>query len=286
MLRLISPSTVFGWQLFIRLHWLQLASYLAVRGRMRRAHMLLDLPPEEEDYVNEAIHRLLGWLLDASNVVDWLAVAVFELPQSLLVLSIRLPVVLVRWLDRRLGISSGEIVIGESLGHLAATHGGYALWTPVLAAYPVLELGLAVFRSPSQWLALALTPARVLTALPLVVLLMPEEVDKALRLCFAALRSAVVGGRPPIAAPPPARDARSGPDPLPASCRRRLVASACCAAGVRIVQAVWRWAAGAVLQEEVEHRANTRRVAVGSRVVWISHDPDIPVGQIGKVCQS
>lgn len=281
MLRLTSPSTVFGWQLFIRLDWLQLASYLAVRGRMRRAHMLL---PPAEDYVNGAVQRLLGWLLDASNVVDWLAVAIFELPRSLLALSIRPSVVLVRWLDRRLRISSGEIAIGESLGHLAATHGGYALWTPVLAAYPVLELGLAVFRSPSQWLALALTPARVLTALPLVVLLMPEEVDGALRLCFAALRSAVVGGRPPIAAPPPARDARSGPDPLPASCRRRLVASACCAAGVRIVQAVWRWAAGAVLQEEVEHRS--RRVAVGSRVVWISHDPDIPVGQIGKVCQS
>jgi len=281
LLRLTSPSTVFGWQLFIRLDWLQLASYLAVRGRMRRAHMLL---PPAEDYVNGAVQRLLGWLLDASNVVDWLAVAIFELPRSLLALSIRPSVVLVRWLDRRLRISSGEIAIGESLGHLAATHGGYALWTPVLAAYPVLELGLAVFRSPSQWLALALTPARVLTALPLVVLLMPEEVDGALRLCFAALRSAVVGGRPPIAAPPPARDARSGPDPLPASCRRRLVASACCAAGVRIVQAVWRWAAGAVLQEEVEHRS--RRVAVGSRVVWISHDPDIPVGQIGKVCQS
>lgn len=281
MLRLTSPSTVFGWQLFIRLDWLQLASYLAVRGRMRRAHMLL---PPAEDYVNGAVQRLLGWLLDASNVVDWLAVAIFELPRSLLALSIRPSVVLVRWLDRRLRISSGEIAIGESLGHLAATHGGYALWTPVLAAYPVLELGLAVFRSPSQWLALALTPARVLTALPLVVLLMPEEVDGALRLCFAALRSAVVGGRPPIAAPPPARDARSGPDPLPASCRRRLVASACCAAGVRIVQAVWRWAAGAVLQEEVEHRS--RRVAVGSRVVWINHDPDIPVGQIGKVCQS
>jgi len=254
LLRLTSPSTVFGWQLFIRLDWLQLASYLAVRGRMRRAHMLL---PPAEDYVNGAVQRLLGWLLDASNVVDWLAVATFELPRSLLALSIRPSVVLVRWLDRRLRISSGEIAIGESLGHLAATHGGYALWTPVLAAYPVLELGLAVFRSPSQWLALALTPARVLTALPLVVLLMPEEVDGALRLCFAALRSAVVGGR--------------------------LVASACCAAGVRIVQAVWRWAAGAVLQEEVEHRANTRRVAVGSRVVWISQDPDIPVGQIGKV---
>ncbi|EOD10428.1 hypothetical protein EMIHUDRAFT_452666 [Emiliania huxleyi CCMP1516] len=247
LLRLTSPSTVFGWQLFIRLDWLQLASYLAVRGRMRRAHMLL---PPAEDYVNGAVQRLLGWLLDASNVVDWLAVAIFELPRSLLALSIRPSVVLVRWLDRRLRISSGEIAIGESLGHLAATHGGYALWTPVLAAYPVLELGLAVFRSPSQWLALALTPARVLTALPLVVLLMPEEVDGALRLCIAALR---------------------------------LVASACCAAGVRIVQAVWRWAAGAVLQEEVEHRANTRRVAVGSRVVWISHDPDIPVGQIGKV---
>ncbi|EOD26160.1 hypothetical protein EMIHUDRAFT_469036 [Emiliania huxleyi CCMP1516] len=183
LLRLTSPSTVFGWQLFIRLDWLQLASYLAVRGRMRRAHMLL---PPAEDYVNGAVQRLLGWLLDASNVVDWLAVAIFELPRSLLALSIRPSVVLVRWLDRRLRISSGEIAIGESLGHLAATHGG-------------------------------------------------------------------------------------------------LVASACCAAGVRIVQAVWRWAAGAVLQEEVEHRANTRRVAVGSRVVWISHDPDVPVGQIGKV---